>query len=49
MNIRDFLSLPYNIVTRHVEDDSGSYYFATVLELDGCMSDGEILEEAYRI
>jgi len=48
MELRDYMKLPYNIVTRHVTDDSGAYYFATVLELDGCMSDGETLDEAYR-
>ena len=48
MEANDYLKLPYNIMTRHVTDDSGSYYFATVLELDGCMSDGETLEEAYK-
>lgn len=47
MDVRDYMELPYNIVIRHVKDESGSYYFATVLELDGCMSDGETIEEAY--
>ena len=46
MNVQDYLKLPYNIIIRHVTDESGSYYFATVLELDGCMSDGESPEEA---
>lgn len=47
MNVKDYMELPYNIVIRHVKDESGEYYFATVQELDGCMSDGETLEEAY--
>lgn len=47
MSIKDYLELPYNIVIRHVRDESGEYYFATVLELDGCMSDGATFEEAY--
>jgi len=41
------MELPYNIVIRHVKDDSGEYYFATVQELDGCMSDGATVEEAH--
>ncbi|MDR2599980.1 MAG: type II toxin-antitoxin system HicB family antitoxin [Oscillospiraceae bacterium] len=41
------MKLPYNIVIRHVTDDSGSYYFAKVQEFDGCMSDGETVEDAY--
>jgi predicted RNase H-like HicB family nuclease len=46
MDAKDYLKLPYNINVRYVEDESGAYYFATVLELDGCMSDGGTFEEA---
>jgi len=47
MNISDYMKLPYNIIIKHINNDSESYYFATVLELDGCMSDGATPEEAY--
>jgi len=47
MTIQDYLELPYNIVIRYVKDESGSYYFAKVQELDGCMSDGKTVEEAH--
>jgi len=47
MTVQEYIKLPYNIILRYVEDESGSYYFATVQELDGCMSDGETPEEAY--
>jgi len=47
MNVQDYLELPYNIIIRHVTDESGSYYFAKVQELDGCMSDGITVEEVY--
>ena len=47
MTVKDYMELPYNIVFRHVKDESGEYYFATVQELDGCMSDGATLEEAH--
>jgi len=47
MNLQEYLNLPYNIIIRYVEDDSGSYYFVKVQELDGCMSDGETVEEAH--
>jgi predicted RNase H-like HicB family nuclease len=46
MTVQDYMALPYNIVFRYVKDDSGEYYFATVQELDGCMSDGATIEEA---
>jgi len=47
MKLQDYINLPYNIILRHINDESGSYYFARVQELDGCMSDGETVEEAY--
>jgi len=47
MNIQDYLNLPYNIIIRHVVDESGTYYFAKVQELSGCISDGESVEEAF--
>jgi predicted RNase H-like HicB family nuclease len=46
MNVADYMKLPYDIHIRYVEDESGVYYFATVSELDGCMSHGDTLEEA---
>lgn len=47
MNTYDYLKLPYNIIIKHVCDGSGEYYFASVLEFDGCMSDGSTPEDAY--
>ena len=47
MSVSEYLELPYNIVVRHINDESGEYYFVTVQELDGCMSDGATIEEAY--
>jgi len=47
MTVQDYLKLPYNIVIRHVTDESGSYYFVKVQEFDGCMSDGKTIEEAF--
>ena len=47
MNIKEFLELPYHIVIRHITDESGSYYFATVQEFDGCMSHGDTYAEAF--
>ena len=47
MNVKDYLKLSYHIVIQHITDESGSYYFATVKEFDGCMSDGETYIEAF--
>jgi predicted RNase H-like HicB family nuclease len=48
MTVQDYLKLPYHVVISHKIDDSGDYYFATVQEMDGCMSDGATEEEAAR-
>jgi predicted RNase H-like HicB family nuclease len=45
--IKSYLELPYNIMIQRMVDESGSYYFATVLEFDGCMSDGATYQEAF--
>jgi predicted RNase H-like HicB family nuclease len=47
MTAQDYLNLPYNIIVRHISDESGDYYFATVLEMPGCMSDGKTSAEAF--
>jgi len=47
MDAKKYLELPYHIVIQHIVDESGSYYFATVQELDGCMSHGSTYAEAF--
>ncbi|WP_229775485.1 type II toxin-antitoxin system HicB family antitoxin [Anaerosalibacter bizertensis] len=42
------MSLPYNYLIQPITDESGSYYYGKVLELDGCQSTGETFEEAYK-
>ncbi|MFK4471664.1 putative HicB family RNase H-like nuclease [Paenibacillus sp. RC73] len=41
------MSLPYTIQIRPMNDESGHYFYSTVVELDGCQSDGETFAEAY--
>lgn len=48
MNVKDYMGLPYDYVIKQITDESGKYYYATVLELDGCQSTGETFEEAYQ-
>jgi predicted RNase H-like HicB family nuclease len=36
----------YEVVIRHLSDDDGGGYLATVPELPGCMTDGETRAEA---
>lgn len=46
-NVKDYINLPYNYIIQPINDESGFYYYARILELDGCQSTGETFEEAY--
>lgn len=48
MSVNDYLELPYNYIIQKINDESGEYYYAHVLELDGCQSDGDTFDEAYK-
>ncbi len=48
MDAKGYLKLPYNFIIQPVNDEGGSYFYARVLELDGCQSTGETFDEAYR-
>ena len=41
------MSLPYNLVIKEIQDESGKYYYGKVLELDGCQSTGDTFVETY--
>lgn len=45
--VKDYMELPYNYIVQHIKDESGEYFYAKVLELDGCQSTGDTFEEAY--
>lgn len=47
MNLLDYMNLPYDFVIKQITDESGTYFYAAVLELDGCQSTGETFQEAY--
>ncbi|GAB6155476.1 type II toxin-antitoxin system HicB family antitoxin [Desulfosporosinus burensis] len=47
MNVQEYMKLPYNYVIKPVTDESGSYFYASVLEFDGCQSTGDTFQEAY--
>lgn len=46
--VKDYLDLPYNYIIQPINDESGHYYYAKVLELDGCQSTGDTFEETYK-
>ena len=39
------MNLPYTFIIQPFYDESGFYYIGKVMELDGCMTDGETKEE----
>lgn len=43
-----YMALPYTIMVNPIKDESGEYFVARVLELDGCLSHGETPDEAYK-
>ena len=46
-SVEDYMNLPYNCIVQQINDESGNYFYAHVLELDGCQSTGETFKEAY--
>ena len=47
MTVQEYVKMPYQIIIQEMNDESGHYFFASVAELKGCMSDGETAEKAY--
>ena len=45
MTVDEYLSLPYTKVIKEIDDESGHYYYGRIMELDGCQSTGDTLEE----
>ncbi len=46
--VSEYMDLPYNFIIQQIKDESGCYYYARVLEFDGCQSTGETYEEAFQ-
>jgi len=45
--VDEYMKLPYNYIIQPINDESGNYYYARVLEFDGCQSTGETFNDAY--
>lgn len=39
------MKMPYTLVVKEMNDESGHYFYGTYLELDGCQSTGDSLNE----
>ncbi|MCH5338039.1 MAG: toxin-antitoxin system HicB family antitoxin [Acetatifactor sp.] len=48
MELKDYMELPYTRVVQEKNDESGHYFYGYILELDGCQSTGETLDELYQ-
>ena len=46
MEIKEYMRPSYTCIVKHICDESGEYYHASVRELAGCRSTGETPEEA---
>ena len=45
MEVKDYMELPYTRIVKEMNDESGHYFYGKILELDGCQSTGDTLEE----
>ena len=45
MKLKDYMRLPYTRLIREINDESGHYYYGRILELDGCQSTADTIEE----
>lgn len=47
MEAKDYMKLPYTRLVQEMNDESGHYFYGRILELDGCQSTGDTLDELY--
>ncbi|MCM1136474.1 MAG: toxin-antitoxin system HicB family antitoxin [Clostridium sp.] len=47
-DIEYFKNLPYTRIIQRLNDESGHYFYGRILELDGCQSTGDTVEELYK-
>ena len=45
MLVKEYMKLPYTRIIKEMNDESGHYYYGSVLELDGCQSTAETVDE----
>lgn len=47
MEVKDYMKLPYTRLVQEINDESGHYFYGRVLELDGCQTTADTLDELY--
>lgn len=48
MQVNDYIKLPYTRIIQEINDESGHYFYGRIMELDGCQSTGDTLDELYK-
>ena len=43
--VKEYMDLPYTRITKKITDTSGTYYLCRIMELDGCHTCGDTVEE----
>lgn len=43
--LENYMKLPYTRLITEINDETGHYYYGKILELDGCQSTGDTIEE----
>ena len=43
--VMEYLDKPYNTIVKKIKDKADEYYYGQVLELDGCQSTGNTMDE----
>lgn len=46
-DISYYMNLPYNKIIQEINDESGHYFYGRIMELDGCQSTGDTIDELY--
>lgn len=44
-NLEYYLNLPYTEIRQKINDESGEYYYSKILELPGCQTNADTIEE----
>lgn len=47
MEVKDYMKLPYTRMVQEINDESGHYFYGSILELDGCQSTSDTLVGLY--
>ena len=47
MNVNDYMKLPYTRLVQEMNDENGHYFYGRILELDGCQTTADTLNELY--